>query len=84
MARALACLSGGSINMAMRMRCLFELSSFYSIVAIILLWLLPELDCLYCQTRSGLQELFGPCGEITRISIPPDRENNCLKGYVFI
>ena len=36
------------------------------------------------ETRSGLQELFGPCGEITRISIPPDRENNCLKGMAFI
>ncbi|KAK9676465.1 hypothetical protein RND81_11G079100 [Saponaria officinalis] len=36
------------------------------------------------EIRSALQEHFGSCGEITRISIPPDFENGGVKGMAYM
>jgi hypothetical protein len=35
-----------------------------------------------CQIRSALEEHFGSCGEIVRISIPKDYETGASKGSV--
>ncbi|KAL8153779.1 hypothetical protein V2J09_011539 [Rumex salicifolius] len=36
------------------------------------------------EARSALQEHFGACGEMTRCSIPVDRESGCIKGIGYI
>lgn len=36
------------------------------------------------QVRSSLEEHFGSCGEISRMSIPKDYESGSVKGYVFL
>uniref|UniRef100_A0A7S0VK70 RRM domain-containing protein n=1 Tax=Polytomella parva TaxID=51329 RepID=A0A7S0VK70_9CHLO len=36
------------------------------------------------DVRAALQEAFGACGEVTRISLPMDRESGYLKGIAFI
>uniref|UniRef100_A0A2P2LPM7 RRM domain-containing protein n=1 Tax=Rhizophora mucronata TaxID=61149 RepID=A0A2P2LPM7_RHIMU len=36
------------------------------------------------EIRSSLQEHFGTCGEITRISIPPDYETGAVKGIAYL
>lgn len=37
---------------------------------------------LILQIRSSLEEHFGSCGEIKRVSIPKDRETGSNKGFV--
>ena len=36
------------------------------------------------QVRSTLEEYFGSCGEISRVSIPKDYESGGVKGCVFL
>lgn len=34
------------------------------------------------QIRSALEEHFGSCGDITRMSIPKDYDSGAIKGFV--
>lgn len=36
------------------------------------------------QVRSALEEYFGSCGEISRVSIPKDYDSGGVKGCVFL
>lgn len=48
-----------------------------------MLYLIKALKFLLVQIRSALQEHFGACGDITRVSIPKDYETGNVKGFVF-
>lgn len=42
------------------------------------------LKFLLVQIRSALQDHFGACGDINRVSIPKDYETGNVKGFVFV
>jgi nucleolin len=40
-------------------------------------------DTVKYQIRSSLEQHFGGCGVITRVSIPTDYESGAVKGWVY-
>jgi nucleolin len=57
------------------------------VLLIVLLWLHSfvvnsSYFVIYFQIRSKLEQHFGSCGEVTRVSIPKDFDSGYVKGYV--
>jgi nucleolin len=53
-----------------------------SLVLLIVLLRLHFYFVIYFQLRSKLEQHFGSCGEVTRVSIPKDFDSGYVKGYI--